>query len=48
LDEQNQQFGFNNRQREAQYQSDLANIESSKASQIEQDALALMQMRAGV
>jgi hypothetical protein len=48
LDEQNQQFGFGNRQREAQYQSDLANIESDKASQIEQDALALMRMRAEV
>ena len=48
LDEQNQQFGFSNRQREAQYQSDLANLESNKASQIEQDALELMRMRAGV
>jgi hypothetical protein len=48
LDEQNQQFGFSNKQREAQYQSDLANLESNKASQIEQDALELMRMRAGV
>jgi hypothetical protein len=47
-DEQNQQFALGQRQQTSQYENDLKNLEADKNSQIEQDALALMQMRAGV
>ena len=47
-DEQNQQFALQQRQQTSQYENDLKNLEADKNSQIEQDALALMQMRAGV
>ena len=47
-DEQNQQFALQQRQQTSQYETDLKNLEADKNSQIEQDALALMQMRAGV
>jgi hypothetical protein len=48
LDEQNQQYGLSTRQRDAQYQQDLADVERQKADQINQDAMAIWQMRMGV
>jgi hypothetical protein len=47
-DEQNQQFALGQRQQTSQYENDLKNLEADKNSQIEQDALALMKMRAVV
>jgi hypothetical protein len=47
-DEQNRQFGLQTTTDSDKYRNDLANLEADKNSQIEQDALALMQMRAGV
>ena len=48
IDEQNQQYGLQTRQRDAQYQQDLADLERQKADQINQDAMAIWQMRMGV
>jgi hypothetical protein len=48
LDEQNQQYGLSTIQQDAQYQQDLADIERQKADQINQDAMAIWQMRMGV
>jgi hypothetical protein len=47
-EETNQQYKLGLDQSTNQYQSDLANLENDKARQIEQDAMTLMQMRAGV
>ena len=48
IDEQNQQYGLSTIQKGAQYQQDLADIERQKADQINQDAMAIWQMRMGV
>jgi hypothetical protein len=47
LDETNQQYGLQTTQRGTQYQQDLADIEREKANQINQDAMAIWQMRMG-
>jgi hypothetical protein len=48
VDEGNQQYKLGMDQSTSQFQSDLADLESQKARQIEDDALRLMQMRAGI
>lgn len=47
-DEGNQQYKLGMDQSTSQFQSDLADLESQKARQIQEDALRLMQMRAGI
>lgn len=47
LDESNKQYGLQTIQRDSQYQRDLADIESEKANQINNDAMAIWQMRMG-
>jgi hypothetical protein len=47
LDEQNQQYGLQSTQRGTQYQQDLIDIEREKANQINNDAMAIWQMRMG-
>jgi hypothetical protein len=48
LDETNQQYGLGTTQRGTQYQQDLVDIERDKANQINNDAMAIWQMRMGV
>jgi hypothetical protein len=47
LDQQNAGYDLSNRQLGARYQSGLADLESEKAQQIQQDAQDLMRVRAG-
>jgi len=48
LDETNQQYGLETTQRGTQYQQDLVDIERDKTNQINNDAMAIWQMRMGV
>lgn len=48
MDETNKQYGLSTTQRDTQYRQDLADIERQKYDQINNDAMAIWQMRMGV